>query len=100
MQDLAIEVNKDGKIQKSDDCFGFDTRHGDAEFGVCSGWFSSCFIQCFLTMTFWNDNVYPAWYWGYVVFFLFLIFKGLQFRDYLISEETLNFELLTLEKLL
>jgi len=32
-----MEVNKDGKTQKSDDCFGFDTRHGDADFGVCSG---------------------------------------------------------------
>lgn len=30
MQDLAIEVNKDEKTQKSDECFGFDTRHGDA----------------------------------------------------------------------
>jgi hypothetical protein len=32
----------------------------EMQFGVSSAGFSSCLVQYFLTMIFWNGNVYPV----------------------------------------
>jgi hypothetical protein len=41
----CVAVNKDGKSWRPE--VHFDTRHGDAKFGVCLAGFSSCFVPVF-----------------------------------------------------
>ena len=74
----------------------FDNRHGDAEFGVCSVGFRSCFCLVFPHYapfpTFWNGNVYilPLYVISMWSAFWFWFYRGFQLRDSWISGETLH----------
>jgi hypothetical protein len=56
MPDLPLTVNKNEKSWKCEECF--DIGLGDVEFAQLV--FCLALVPYFLTMTFWNGNVYPA----------------------------------------
>jgi hypothetical protein len=60
------------------------TSDMDMQFGVCPAGLWSCFdFQYFLTMTFWDGNVYPVMLEVCDLFFAFCFYRGLQLSDWM-----------------
>jgi hypothetical protein len=94
-REKCVAVNKAERNWRSEE--PFDIRHRDADIGVCTDGFQTCFApifpHCALFSPFWNDRFCAIVWWKYVIWSLSSWLYGRsQLKESWVSNKTLDLE--------